>query len=101
MTDSRPTPNDAPDPTADIPARLLKHTVRYADYRSIERNLLTPMFQQYAEIKDQYPNALVLYRIGDFFETFFQDAITVARELELVLTSKEAGQKIGRVPLSG
>lgn len=101
MTDSYPTPDDTPNPTADIPARLLKHTVRYADYRSIERSLLTPMFQQYAEIKDQYPNALVLYRIGDFFETFFQDAITVARELELVLTSKEAGKEVGRVPLSG
>nr|WP_322743766.1 DNA mismatch repair protein MutS [Romeria gracilis] len=55
----------------------------------------------YAEVKDQYPHALLLYRVGDFFETFFQDAITVARELELVLTSKDAGKEIGRVPLSG
>lgn len=101
MTDSHPTPNTEPNPTLDIPERLLKHTVRYADYRTIDRTLLTPMFQQYAAVKDQYPNALVLYRIGDFFETFFQDAITIARELELVLTSKEAGKEVGRVPLAG
>ncbi|MEL6319741.1 MAG: DNA mismatch repair protein MutS, partial [Cyanobacteria bacterium J06626_14] len=42
-----------------------------------------------------------LYRIGDFFETFFQDAIAIAHELELVLTSKEAGKDVGRVPLAG
>jgi DNA mismatch repair protein MutS len=101
MTDSHSPSADLPNLTPDIPERLLKHTVRYADYREIERSRLTPMFQQYAEIKDQYPNALLLYRIGDFFETFFQDAITVARELELVLTSKEAGKEVGRVPLAG
>jgi DNA mismatch repair protein MutS len=39
--------------------------------------------------------------VGDFFETFFQDAVTVARELELVLTSKEAGKEVGRIPLAG
>ncbi|MEM9448730.1 MAG: DNA mismatch repair protein MutS [Cyanobacteria bacterium P01_E01_bin.6] len=59
------------------------------------------MFQQYMAIKDQYPHTLLLYRLGDFFETFFQDAIAIARELELVLTSKEAGKEVGRVPLAG
>ncbi|GAB4384688.1 MAG: DNA mismatch repair protein MutS [Elainellaceae cyanobacterium] len=85
----------------DLPERLVKHTVRYADHQSVNRDDLTPMMRHYAEMKDQYPHALLLYRVGDFFETFFQDAITVARELELVLTSKDAGQKIGRVPLAG
>ncbi|MEB3355740.1 MAG: DNA mismatch repair protein MutS [Synechococcales bacterium] len=102
MTDS-PTPSPAPEahPIPDVPERLIKHTVRYADYRAVNREHLTPMFRQYVAVKDQYPHAIVLYRIGDFFETFFQDAITVARELELVLTSKEAGKEIGRVPLAG
>lgn len=85
----------------DLPERLVKHTVRYADHRAVNRDELTPMMRHYAQMKDQYPHALLLYRVGDFFETFFQDAITVARELELVLTSKDAGQKIGRVPLAG
>ncbi|MEM9216958.1 MAG: DNA mismatch repair protein MutS [Cyanobacteria bacterium P01_F01_bin.150] len=59
------------------------------------------MFKQYAEVKDQNPHALLMYRVGDFFETFFQDAITIARELELVLTSKDAGKAVGRIPLAG
>ncbi|NJM97364.1 MAG: DNA mismatch repair protein MutS [Phormidesmis sp. RL_2_1] len=84
-----------------IPERLAKHTVRYADYRDVSRDMLTPMMRHYADIKDQHPYALLMYRVGDFFETFFQDAITIARELELVLTSKDAGKAIGRVPLSG
>ncbi|WP_375539696.1 DNA mismatch repair protein MutS [Oscillatoria sp. FACHB-1407] len=59
------------------------------------------MMRHYVEMKDQYPHALLLYRVGDFFETFFQDAIAVARELELVLTSKDGGKEVGRVPLAG
>ncbi|EKV02664.1 DNA mismatch repair protein MutS [Leptolyngbya sp. PCC 7375] len=84
-----------------IPERLLKHTVRYTDYQEIKRDDLTPMMRHYAEVKDAYPYALLLYRVGDFFETFFQDAIAIARELELVLTSKDAGKAIGKVPLAG
>ncbi|MEL7359779.1 MAG: DNA mismatch repair protein MutS [Cyanobacteria bacterium J06560_6] len=89
------------DPTHGIPERLAKHTVRYADYREVSRDDMTPMMRHYADVKDQHPYALLMYRVGDFFETFFQDAITIARELELVLTSKDAGKAIGRVPLSG
>ena len=84
-----------------VPERLAKHTVRYADYREVSREDMTPMMRHYAQIKDEYPYALLMYRVGDFFETFFQDAITIARELELVLTSKDSGKAIGRVPLSG
>ena len=84
-----------------LPERLTKHAVRYADHRSVDWDSLTPMMQHYVAIKEEYPHALVLYRVGDFFETFFQDAIALARELELVLTSKDAGKAIGRVPLAG
>jgi DNA mismatch repair protein MutS len=87
--------------TDPLPEHLAKHTVRYADHRSVDRAELTPMMQHYVEMKEQYPQALVLYRVGDFFETFFQDAITLARELELVLTGKDAGKQVGRVPLAG
>ncbi len=72
-----------------------------SDYRKLNRELLTPMMQHYAELKDKYPNAILLYRVGDFFECFFLDAITVSRELELVCTSKESGKGIGRVPMTG
>jgi DNA mismatch repair protein MutS len=94
-------PSPDADPTQGLPERLIKHEVRYADYRSLNRDELTPMLRHYVDTKDDYPHALLLYRVGDFFETFFQDAVTIARELELVLTSKEGGKAIGRVPLAG
>ncbi|PPJ63181.1 DNA mismatch repair protein MutS [Cuspidothrix issatschenkoi] len=64
------------------------------------RSKLSKMYQHYVEMKDKYPHALLLYRVGDFFETFFQDAVTVSRELELVLTSKHGGE-VGRVAMTG
>ncbi|MGM3309264.1 DNA mismatch repair protein MutS [Anabaena sp. WFMT] len=72
-----------------------------SDTRLIEdRSKLSKMYQHYVEMKDKYPHALLLYRVGDFFETFFQDAVTVSRELELVLTSKHGGE-LGRVAMTG
>jgi DNA mismatch repair protein MutS len=59
------------------------------------------MYQHYVEVKETYPNTLLLYRVGDFFECFFQDAVIISRELELVLTSKEGGKGIGRVAMTG
>ncbi|NER38896.1 MAG: DNA mismatch repair protein MutS [Oscillatoria sp. SIO1A7] len=71
-----------------------------ADYSQIDRSKLSKMYQHYVDTKQRYPHALLLYRCGDFFETFFQDAVIVAEELELVRTSKQAGA-IGRVPMTG
>ncbi|NCQ03221.1 MAG: DNA mismatch repair protein MutS [Cyanobacteria bacterium] len=73
----------------------------HEDYRPINREDLTPMYKHYVEVKEQYPNSLLLYRVGDFFECFFQDAVTISQELELVITSKEAGQNIGRIAMTG
>lgn len=50
-----------------IPERLAKHTVRYADHRSVNIDDLTPMMRHYVEIKESHPHALLLYRVGDFF----------------------------------
>jgi DNA mismatch repair protein MutS len=71
------------------------------DCRNIDKSQLSPMYQHYVEVKEQYPNALLLYRVGDFFECFFQDAVTIARELELVQTSKEGGKELGRIAMTG
>jgi len=76
-------------------------TTIVTDYRTIDREELSPMYRHYVEVKDQYPNALLLYRVGDFFECFFQDAVTISRELELVQTSKEGGKEIGRIAMTG
>ena len=62
---------------------------------------LTPMLRHYVELKAAHPERLLLYRLGDFFECFFEDAITVSRLLELTLTGKEGGKAIGRVPMAG
>jgi DNA mismatch repair protein MutS len=60
----------------------------------------TPIRQQYLRIKKQYPGAIVLFRLGDFYETFDEDARITSRELEIVLTSREMG-KGNKVPLAG
>ena len=65
-----------------------------------DRSKLSKMYQHYVEMKDKYPHALLMYRVGDFFETFFQDAIIVSRELELVLTSKHGGD-VGKIAMTG
>ncbi|HYF94028.1 MAG TPA: DNA mismatch repair protein MutS [Symbiobacteriaceae bacterium] len=59
------------------------------------------MFAQYLEIKQQYQDTILFYRLGDFYETFFDDAATCARELELVLTGRDGGKEMGRVPMAG
>jgi DNA mismatch repair protein MutS len=61
---------------------------------------ITPIRKQYLEIKRQYPNAILFFRLGDFYETFDQDAETAARELDLVLTSRPVA-KGTRVPMAG
>jgi len=60
----------------------------------------TPMMMQYLETKEQYKDCILFYRLGDFYEMFFEDAITVSRELELTLTGKSCGQE-ERAPMCG
>lgn len=64
------------------------------------REGVTPIRQQYLRIKKKYPQAVVLFRLGDFYETFDEDAKITSRELEIVLTSREMG-KGHRVPMAG
>lgn len=66
----------------------------------VNRNELSPMMKQYMEIKDSYQDELLFYRIGDFYELFFEDGLTASRELELTLTGKNAGLS-ERVPMCG
>ena len=61
---------------------------------------ITPMMQQYLSVKEQYPNAILFYRLGDFYEMFFDDAKLVSRELELTLTGKDCGLS-ERAPMCG
>ena len=61
---------------------------------------LTPMMRQYLELKEQYPDSLLFFRLGDFYEMFFEDAKTASRELELVLTGRDCGLE-ERAPMCG
>ncbi len=70
-------------------------------YENIDKNLYTPMMRQYLEIKEQYPDTLVFFRLGDFYEMFFNDALVASRELEIVLTGRDAGTNNDRVPMCG
>ena len=61
---------------------------------------LSPMMQQYMDIKKQYKDEILFYRIGDFYEMFFDDALTASRELDLTLTGKQCGME-ERAPMCG
>ncbi len=66
----------------------------------VQRDKLSPMMQQYMEIKDKYEDCIIFFRLGDFYEMFFDDAIIASRVLELTLTGKQAGLE-ERVPMCG
>jgi len=66
----------------------------------VDRSKLSPMMSHYMEIKDKYNDTLVFYRLGDFYEMFFDDAVIASRELELTLTGRNAGLE-ERVPMCG
>ena len=66
----------------------------------IDRTKLSPMMRHYLETKDQYPDCVLFYRLGDFYEMFFDDAVNISRELELTLTGKDCGLE-ERAPMCG
>jgi len=68
--------------------------------KKIDPSDYTPMMQQYLEIKKDYSDYIVFFRLGDFYEMFFQDALTASKELEIVLTGRDAGAE-ERVPMCG
>ena len=61
---------------------------------------LTPMMQQYLTLKEKYSDCLLFFRLGDFYEMFFEDALTAARELDIVLTGRDCGLE-ERAPMCG
>ena len=61
---------------------------------------LRPMMQQYVDTKKEYPDCILFYRLGDFYEMFFEDALTASKELEITLTGKNCGLE-ERAPMCG
>ena len=66
----------------------------------VDRSKVSPMMAHYLEMKDKYPDTIIFYRLGDFYEMFFDDAELVSHELELTLTGRNAGLE-ERVPMCG
>ena len=61
---------------------------------------VTPMMQQYLDIKEQYKDCILMFRLGDFYEMFFDDAVVASRELEIALTGRDCGLE-ERAPMCG
>lgn len=66
----------------------------------IDRSKISPMMRQYLETKDVYPDTLLFFRVGDFYEMFFDDALIASKALELTLTGKDCGLE-ERAPMCG
>ncbi|MCJ7444445.1 MAG: DNA mismatch repair protein MutS [Methanotrichaceae archaeon] len=62
---------------------------------------LSPLMEQYYRVKEQYQDAILLFRIGDFYETFGQDAITISGDLNIILTSRQKDDEGNKIPLAG
>ena len=77
-----------------------KSEINFVNTVDISPEDLTPAMQRFLEIKRENPECLLLYRMGDFYETFFEDAVTMSRELEITLTGRDCGS-LGRIPLAG
>lgn len=88
-------------PTGSSPTGASTPNPSITDHRQVDVSKLSQMYRHYVEVKEQYPHAVLFYRVGDFFECYFGDAVVLAQELELVLTSKQAGADVGRVAMSG
>ena len=82
-----------PQPDVDLP--------RWHHHSLVDPTALSPVLRHYVELKAAHPERVLLYRLGDFYEFFFEDALLLSRLLELTLTGKEGGKGIGRVPMAG
>jgi DNA mismatch repair protein MutS len=90
---AHPADEHHPLPDADLP--------RWHHHSLVNPAALSPVLRHYVELKAAHPERVLLYRLGDFYEFFFEDALLLSRLLELTLTGKEGGKGIGRVPMAG
>lgn len=74
--------------------------LNYIKTHNVEIENATPMIRQYLEIKRNNRDVILFYRMGDFYETFFEDAVVTSKDLELTLTGRDGG-KLGRIPMAG
>ena len=80
---------------------MIKNEINYINSADVVLEETTNVMQQYLKIKRENPGIILLYRLGDFYETFFEDAVTLSKDLEIALTGRDAGKTYGRIPLAG
>ena len=81
---------------------LIRSMITMIDTKSARKQDYTPVIQQYLEQKEKVDQAILLFRLGDFYEAFFEDGVTIARELEITLTARnDKGHPEGKVPMAG
>ena len=98
---ANPVPDDLAGEASDAGGSEAADLPRWHHHSLVDPAQLPPMLRHYVELKVAHPDRVLLYRLGDFFEFFFEDAILLSRLLELTLTGKDAGRAIGRVPMAG
>lgn len=79
---------------------MINEEIKNTDSSKVDYEKATPMFKQFLDIKLKYKEVVLLYRMGDFYEGFFEDAIFLSKELGLTLTQKDGGE-LGKVPMAG
>lgn len=80
---------------------MTKPEINHINSADVDIELVTDVMKQYLKIKRENPDSILFYRLGDFYETFFEDAEILSRELQLTLTGRDAGKHYGRIPLAG
>ena len=75
--------------------------INYITTAEVNPTDATPAMQHYIELKKEHQDKILLYQMGDFFETFFEDAVKLSKELEITLTARDCGSILGKIPLAG
>lgn len=79
---------------------MTKKEINNINSADVDLSLATPMLKQYLDIKRKYQDIILMYRMGDFYEAFFEDAITISKALEITLTARDGGA-LGKIPMAG
>ena len=85
------------------PTAMRKPTIKEEEKTTKEKKekKLSPLMQQYKEIKTEYPDAIMFCRVGDFYETYYEDAEISSRTLDITLTARDKTSEWGPVPMAG
>ena len=80
---------------------MTKLEINHINSKDVDIELVTDVMKQYLNIKRENQDSILFYRLGDFYESFFEDAELLSRELQITLTGRDSGKHYGRIPLAG